>query len=144
MIKENILRRILYTGVGLVILVTVLLTFIVIPCVILDKSPDATPGNAVFGILVVVILHLLILYAFREAIIVNKRNGHLGNIVFIVSGTGLLLLGLLVMDGAFAYLGNIHMYLASISMFICVGCDFFAAVIAFTALFLQPKKVVAK
>jgi len=137
MIKVYILRRILYAGAGLVILVAVLLTLLVLPSVILNKSLNATP---VFGILVVVILHLLVLYAFREAIIVNKRNGHLENIVFIVSGTGLLLLGLAVMDGAFAYLGTIHMYLASISMFICVGCDFCAAVIAFAALFLQPKK----
>lgn len=140
MIKENILRRVLYTGAGLVILVAVLLTFIVIPCVFLDNSAEEKPVAPVIGILLVVILHLLFLLIFRDAIIVNKRNDRLKNLVFIVAGIGLLLLGLVVMDGAFAFIGNIHMYLASISMFICVGCDFFAAVIAFTALFLQPKK----
>jgi len=141
MIKENFYRYILYSGAGIVIMTAGLLTFVVIPCIILDKSPEATPGNAVFGTLVTVILHLLILYAFREAIIVNKRKGHLKNIVFIVSGTGLLLLGLIVMDGAFAFKGNAQMHLASVSMFICVWCDFSAAVLFFSALFLQPKKI---
>jgi hypothetical protein len=140
MIKENIFRRILYTGAGFVITVALLLTFIVIPCIILDKSPDTTPGRAVFGTLLTIILHLLVLYGFREAIIVNKRNGHLKNIVFVASGTGLLLLGLLIMDGAFAFMGQVHIHLTSVIMFICVGCDFLASVIAFTAILLQPKK----
>ena len=144
MIKEKFRRRILYTGAGLVILVAALLTLLVIPCIILDKTPNAAPGGGAIGTLVTVILHLLILYAFREAIIVNKRNGHLKNVVFIVSGIGLLLLGLLIMDGANSFMGHVNMRLASISMFICAGFDFIAAVIAFTALFLQPKKTDVK
>jgi len=44
----------------------------------------------------------LFLLIFRDAIIVNKRNDRLKNIAFIVAGIGLLLLGLVVMDGAFA------------------------------------------
>ena len=150
MIKKNILRCILYTGAGLVILVAVLLTLSVIPSIILDKSLTSTPVNAVIGTLLNVILHLLPLYVFREAIIVNKRNDLLKNknILFIASGIGLLLLGLMLMDGAIAYMedgaiafmGHDNMHLASITMFICAGCDLFAAVIASTALFLQPKK----
>ena len=150
MIKENFLRRILYIGAGLIILVAALLILLVIPCIILDKSLTSTPVNAVIGTFLNVILHLLPLYVFREAIIVNKRNGLLKNknILFIASGIGLLLLGLMLMDGAIAYMedgaivfmGHDNMHLASISMFICAGCDFFAAVIAFTALFLLPKK----
>jgi len=52
----------------------------------------------------VVILHLLFLLIFKDAIIVNKRNDRLKNLVFIVTGIGLLLLGLVVMDGAFAFI----------------------------------------
>ena len=51
-----------------------------------------------------VILHLLFLLIFKDAIIVNKRNDRLKNLVFIVTGIGLLLLGLVVMDGAFAFI----------------------------------------
>jgi len=138
--KAAVLHRILYTGAGLVLLVAVLLTVVVIPSVILDKTPSATPENAIKGILIVIIFHLLILYAFREAIIVSKRGGHFKNVVYIVSGIGLFLLGLIISDGAFAYLGHIHMYLTAISMFVCVGCDIIAAIIALTSLFSQPKK----
>jgi hypothetical protein len=140
MIKKNILRRILYTGAGLVIMVALLLTLIVIPCIIFDKSPQAAPVGAVFGTLLTVMMHLPILYGFKEAIIVNKRNGHLKKIVFIGSGIGLLLVGLIIMDGAFAFMGHVNMHLASITMFICVGCDFLAAVIVFIAILLQPQK----
>lgn len=140
MIKVNILRRILYTGAGLVLLVAALLTLLVIPYIILDKSPNAAPGAAAVGTLVTVILHLLILNSIRKAIITHKQNGHLKNVVFIVSGIGLLFLGLFVMDGAIQFLEHDNMRLASISMFICVGCDFFAAVLAFTALLLLSKK----
>jgi hypothetical protein len=142
--KAVVNMRILFTGAGIVLLVAVILTVVVIPSVILDKTPNATPVNATIGIAIVIILHLLVLYAFRQAIIVNKRGGHLINVIYIVSGIGLLLLGLIIMDGADAYLGHNQMQLASISMFICVGCDFLAGVIVIVAMFLQPKKVAAK
>jgi branched-subunit amino acid transport protein AzlD len=111
MITRNLYRGILYTGGGIVILIAVLLILIVLPSVILDKSPQADPVSAVFGTLLTVILHLLVLYAFREAIIVNKRNGYLEKIVFIASGAGLLLLGLLIADGAFAFKRHVQMHL---------------------------------
>jgi hypothetical protein len=85
MIKKNILRRILYTGAGLVILATILFPFAIILYLILDKTGRATPEKSIFPTVVIVILHLLIVYAFREAIIANKRNVRLGNVVFIVS-----------------------------------------------------------
>jgi hypothetical protein len=144
MIKENILKRILYTGAGLVILVTVLFPLATILYLILDKTGNATPESGIFGTVVFVILHLLILYAFREAIIVNKRGGRLKNVVFIVSGIGLLLLDLILLDMAVEFLGYHDYYASTIAFFICFGCDFFAAIIAFIALILQPKKVVAK
>ncbi|MFZ0280481.1 MAG: hypothetical protein WAL29_02435 [Bacteroidales bacterium] len=141
MIKENILHRILYTGAGLVILVTVLFPLATILYLILDKTGNATPGSGIIGTLVVVILHLLILYAFREAIIVNKGGGRLKNVVFIVSGIGLLLLDLIFLDMTVEFLGYHDYYVSAIAFCICFGCDLIAAIIAFTALFLQPKKV---
>jgi hydrogenase-4 membrane subunit HyfE len=144
MIKKNILRRILYTGAGLVILATILFPFAIILYLILDKTGCATPEKSIFPTVVIVILHLLIVYAFREAIIANKRNVRLGNVVFIVSGIGLLLFGLLMLDFVDEFLGYHNYDVSTIAFCFCLGCDFFAAVIAFIALFLQPKKVVAK
>ena len=138
--KQNTLRRILYAGTGLIILVAILFPIAVILYLVLDKTGSATPGSGIVGTLVFVILHLLILYAFREAVIVNNRNGHLGNVVYIVSGTGLLLLGLLILEMAVEFLGYHDYYVTTILLFFCFVCDIVAAITAFTALFLQPKK----
>ena len=81
--KEVFLRRILYIGGGLVILIIVLMPLIMIPFVFTDKTCTATPGPAAIATIVIVILHLLILCVFWEAITVNKRNGHLNIAVFI-------------------------------------------------------------
>jgi hypothetical protein len=140
MIKVNFLRQILYTGAGLIILVTILFPIAIIFYLILDKTGAATPENAIIGTVVVVILHLLIWYAFREAIIVNKRNGRLTPVVYIVSGIGLLLFGLMILQIAREFLGYNNFFLVTIAFFFCGGCDFLTAIIAFTALFLQPKK----
>ena len=140
MIKENFLRKILYTGAGLIIVVSILFPMATILYLILDKSGAATPESGIIGTLVFVILHLLILYAFREAIIVNKRNGRLTPAVYVISGIGLLLFGLLILQIAIEFLGYDNFYLLTIAFFFCCGCDFFASIIAFAALFLQPKK----
>jgi hypothetical protein len=139
MIKENILRRILYIGVVLVILATVLFPFASILYFILDKTGHATPEKSIIPMLVGLILRLLILYAFREAIIVNKRNERLENVYFIFPSIGLILFGLLDLQMAVEFVGYHNYYITTIALFLCLSCDFIAAVIAFTALFLQPK-----
>lgn len=140
MVKQNILRRILYAGIGLVILVAILFPIAIILYLIMDKTGSATPGPAAVSTIVIAILHLIILYAFREALNVNKRNGHLRNVVYIVTGTGLLLLGLLILKIALEFLGYHNYYVSTIAFCFCFCCDFFAAIIALTAIFLQPQK----
>jgi hypothetical protein len=139
MIKENILRRILYIGAGLVILATVLFPIASILYFILDKTGHATPEKSIIPMLVGLILRLLILFAFREAIIVNKRNERLENVFFVLSGIGLIVFGLLELKMAIEFLGFHNYYVSTIALLFCLGSDFIAAVIAFTALFLQPK-----
>jgi uncharacterized membrane protein YidH (DUF202 family) len=153
--SETIRNRIPYIGAGLVILTTLILAFIVIPGFFANKTPGFQLEPSVKMIIVTIILHLLILYAFMEMIIVNKRGGRLKKIVFIITGIGLFLLGLFLSDGAFAGLkwftpswkemsGHAYMQFIDISWFICVANDFIAGILVFIALFLQPKKVAAK
>jgi hypothetical protein len=137
--KEAFLRRILNIGAVLVILTIILVPLIIIPFVFTDKTGTATPGPATIATIVIVILHLLILYGFREALIVNKRNGHLNIAVFIVCGIALILFGLIISDAAVEFVGSRN-YLLGIVLFFCIGCDFVAAIIAFTSIFLQPAK----
>ena len=133
MSNKNIFRRILYVGAGLVIVVTLILAFIVIPRVIKDTSPQATPEMAVPGILFVIFIHLLIVAALVRTIIVNQRSGRIEKGLLIGLGVVLLLLSLMVLDGASAYIDHTDpiMRRVSISMFICTGCNFIASVLAF-------------
>jgi len=133
MYHETILRRIMYVGTGLVIMVTLILAFIVIPSVLIDTSPQAAPESAVPGILFVIIIHLLIVAAFVRTILVNRRGGRFGKGPLIALGVLLLLLSLIVLDGASAYLDHTDpiMHRVAISMFICTGCNFIASVLAF-------------
>ena len=143
--KSEIIRSyIQYIGAGLVILTILILAFIIIPGHFIDKTPGLKLGGAIKILIVIIILHLLICYAFRKMIIVNKRGDRLKTIVFIITGVGLLILGLFLSDGAFAMSGHANMQFVAISWFICVANDVIAGILVFIALFLQPKKVVAK
>jgi hypothetical protein len=140
--KEKSLRKMLYAGAGLVILTIILIPAVIVPFLIFDKTGTSTPGPASIGTTVVILLHLLILYGFREAIIESRRNGHLNVSVYIICGIGLLLLALLLSDMATEFLSFYHYYLAAGALFLAIACNFFAAIIAFTAIFLQPGKSV--
>jgi hypothetical protein len=150
--SETIRNRIPYIGAGLVILTTLILAFIIIPAFFVDKTPGLQREAATKMIIITIILHLLILYAFREMIIVYKKGGRLKKRIFIIIGIGLFLLGLFLSDGAFAGLkwftdemsGHAYMKFAAISWFICVANDIITGILVFILLFLHPKKVVAK
>jgi hypothetical protein len=55
----------------------------------------------------------------------------------ITAGVMLILLSLMISDGAFAYLVHPDLHSTSISMFICVGVDFIAGVLSFTARYFR-------
>ena len=135
--KAEVQRRILITVAGIVLL-SVALMIIIIPSVLQDTSPNATPKNAAIAVFVVMILHLAILYGYFTAIRANKRGRPADKGLNIGLGILLLFFGLVIMDGAFAFLD--HILFVSILMFISVFCDFVAALITFAALFIKPKK----
>ena len=138
--SETMRNRIQSIGAGLVIVTTLILAFIIIPGHFVDKTPGLRLGLAIKMLIVTIILHLLIFYAFRKMIIASKGGGSLNKIVFIITGIGLLILGLFLSDGAFAMSGHANMQFVAISWFICVANDVIAGMLAFIALFLQPPK----
>jgi hypothetical protein len=133
MINETILRRILYLGTGLIIVVVLILAFMVIPSVRMDTSPQATPERAVPAIWIVVIIHLLIVAALIWTILVIQRGGRINKGLLVTVGVVLILLSLMVLDGASAYSGHPDpgMHRVAVSMFVCVGCNFLTSVLAF-------------
>jgi len=141
--RETLRNYIQYIGAGLVIFTTLILAFIIIPGHFVDKTPGLQLGLAIKMLIVIIILHLLVCYAFRKIIVVNKSGGRLTSIVFIITGIGLLVLGLFLSDGAFAMSGHDNMQFVAISWFIGVANDIIAGILVLIALFLQPKKLVA-
>ena len=146
MITEIVLRRMLYVGTGLIFVVALMLASIVIPSARVDTTPGATPDSAIPAMWVLVIIHLLFVAALMKVIFDNQRKGiRIPKGLLVGAGVVLLLLGLVLSDGASAYLKHgPGMHTASISMFVCIGCDFLAAVTAFLAAFFKPGKMAGK
>lgn len=144
MINVTVWHRILYVGTGLIIAATLILAFIVIPSVKMDTSPHATPERAVPAIWVVVIIHLLIVAALVWTIMVNKRGGQINKELLVAAGVIPILLSLVILDGAFAYLDQPGMHGVGISMFLCVGSDFIAGVLALISRYFRRYQLPSK
>ncbi|MFO7671999.1 MAG: hypothetical protein R6W31_20240 [Bacteroidales bacterium] len=131
------MRRILYVGAGLVIAVILILAFIVIPSVIKDTSPQAVPKTAVLGIVFVIIIHLLIVAALIRTILRNKQGGRIKKGLLIGSGIVLVLMSLMILDGASGYSDHTDpiMNRVSVSMYVCTGFNFIASVLVLLSAF---------
>jgi hypothetical protein len=137
MISQIYFRRMLYLVIGLVISVAAILAILVIP-------PSKIPERAIIPIWVNVLVHLLIVVGLVWIINVHSRKGKVKTDLLAGSGFVLVLLSLLVLDGAFAYINDPNMIAAGISLFICVGCDFFAGLLAPLARFLPKRSALPK
>jgi hypothetical protein len=132
-IKESafaVWRRLLYVSTVLITAVALILAIIVIPLVRKDTSPQATPEDAVPAIWVIIVVNLLIAAALVWTIVAKKRGSQINKELLVASGVIPVLLSLVILDGASSYLGQPGMHSAGISMFLCVGCDFIAGVLA--------------
>jgi hypothetical protein len=135
------LRRMLYTGSGLIVLSAIILAFIVIPSVRTDTFPRATPERAAMAFWVNVVIKLLIVAALSGIILAHHRGNKLNKGLLITSGVILALLGLSLIDAAFAFSDHgPDMQSSAVLLFVCVCCDLVAAVIVLTTPFLKPKK----
>jgi hypothetical protein len=137
-------RRILFVGMGLVVLVVLILVFFVIPHIKADTSPHATPQAAIHGTLVVAGIHLIFIAAFIYSIMFSFKEGHFENGFLVTAGVMLVLLSLVIIDGAFAYIGEPSMHSSGISMFICVGLDFIAGLLSFAARYFRGHLLLEK
>ncbi|HOU03039.1 MAG TPA: hypothetical protein PLL94_13320 [Bacteroidales bacterium] len=96
------------------------------------------------GIVFVIIIHLLIVAALVRTILINKRGAKLNKGPLIAAGVMLLLLSLMVLDGATAYKDNTDptMKRAAISMFIGAGFNFIASVLTlFTSCYSRGRRL---
>jgi hypothetical protein len=137
--KVEVQRKPLIIVAGIVLL-SIVLMIVLIPGSLHDTFPEADPKKAATGTLVAMILHLLVLFGFLVAFIVNKRGGQVNIGVYNFLGIVLLILGLFYSLGAVGFLAHKNILYVSILMFLSVICDLTAAIITFTALLSKPKE----
>jgi hypothetical protein len=123
-----------------IVLLSIVLMIVTIPGILHDTFPEADPKKAATGTFEAMIFHLLVLFGFLVAIIVNKRGGRVNIGVYNFLGIVLLILGLVYSLGAVGFLAHKTILYVSILMFLSVICDLAAAIITFTALLSKPKE----
>ena len=131
--KETVLDLILYLATGLVIAVVLILTFIVIPLLKPDKSQEYNPCEVVTLFWIIALIHLLLSVALIYTIFDSQRGGRISKELIVATGIVLILFGLAMSNGAFAYLSDTGpgKRMVAISMFICIGFNFLAGVLTF-------------
>ncbi|MFO7614649.1 MAG: hypothetical protein R6W71_08430 [Bacteroidales bacterium] len=123
-------ERLLYIATGLVVLVILSISFWVIPHVINDTTPEARPEKAVPAFWVLIAIHLVLLAVLIWKILVSRRGGRLRKIGLIIPGIILILMSMMLIDAAGAFLEH-HpdMFSGAIVLFICSFCDMMAGII---------------
>lgn len=120
----------LFTATGLLILVILSIISWVIPHVIQDTTPGASPEKAVPAFWALISLHLVILAVLIGIIVVSRRGGRLRKAGLIIPGIILILMSMLILDAAGAYLEHQpEMFSVAIVLFISAFCDLIAGII---------------
>lgn len=128
----------IFTIVALLLLISVVSLIAVIPRLIQEISPDGLPKAAAIATSVAMGVRLLILLGILYGIRLTRRKRRINKEINLAVAVVLLLLGFVLMDGAFAYVDSL--LFVSIGMFVSVFCDFAAVIVSITALFLLRKK----
>jgi O-antigen ligase len=110
----------------------------------MDKSIAEFAEGAVRGTFFVLVIHLLFLVLLIGVIISSFRQGKAIKGLLIVTGIFLILLGLLISDGAFAYIDSPSSRPTAIYIFICVGFDLIAGILAFVAIHKRRKSLAVR
>jgi len=133
----EIQRRIFRINALLMLLSTVSL-IVVIPRLIREISPDGIPKAAAIATSMAMGIRLLLLVGFLIGIRLTKLKRKINKEINIAAAVVLILLGFVLMDGAFAYADSL--VFVSVGMFVSVFCDYAAAVVSIVALFLLRQK----
>ena len=129
-------ERVLIIAAG-ILLLSIILLIITIPGVLNDTSPNADPKSAAIGIYLAIAFRLLFFVGYLISIRKNRRNSTNRKGAYVGLGFLLILFGLFLLDGAFAFLQHQNMLHVSILMFSCTLCDFVASTITITLFFLK-------
>jgi uncharacterized membrane protein HdeD (DUF308 family) len=133
-------KRILIIAAG-ILLLSIILMIIVMPGILNDTSPNASPKSAVTAILLAILIHLIIFIGYIKIIRNTRRSRNKRKGEYLAIGILLIFFGLIYMDGAFAFLSHENMLFVSILMFTSTLCDVVASIMTIILFILKPQKV---
>jgi hypothetical protein len=133
-------EKILFIAAGILSL-SIVLRIAVIPGILNDTSPNASPKSAVTGILLAILIHLIIFIGYIKIIRDTRRSRNKRKGEYLAIGILLIFFGLIYMDGAFAFLSHENMLFVSILMFTSTLCDVVASIMTIILFILKPQKV---
>lgn len=132
-------QRKIFSINAVLILLSVLALIAIIPRLLQEANQGRLPHEAAFATSVGIGLHVLILMVFLFGIRLARLKRRINREINLVSAIVLIPLGLIISDGAFAYIDS-YIYL-SIGLFLCVLGDLAAGVVSIVALVkLREKK----
>lgn len=128
-------RVMLLIGAGIIFVIVLIVSLWVIPRVATDTSPIASPEDAVSSFWTFTITNVLFGLAMLGATFLARSGVSIALLVF--AGLGVLLFGLLLLDGAFAFANHgPNMQAVTVVLFACVGGDWLAGILAFVGVVL--------
>lgn len=132
-------QRRTFSTITVLVLGSVISLVAAIPVLLQETLTGPLPWEATIATSIGLGVHLLLfigsLIGSRLAILNRRINKEIN----LISAIALLIFGLIILDGAFAYLDSL--IFVSVCMFLCVGCDFAASVVSLTTYFaLRPNK----
>jgi hypothetical protein len=125
-----------------ILLLSVLLMIGTIPGILADKSPSADPIPASIAVSAAIVIRLIIFMLYLKFIRQNRRNSKNRKGEYLGIGFLLAILGIIYMDGAFAFLSHQNMLIFSILMFGSTTCDLVASMMIIILFFLKPQKAI--
>ncbi len=123
------------------LLISILLLTIIMPGVYYKSLPNENNPGSIIGISMVIIFRLLLVIWYISIIKKNRLDSEKRKTAYIVIGILLIILGLISLDGAFAFLDNKNTLYISYLMFTSVICDLIASILTFTAIFFKSQNL---
>lgn len=135
MISMTLRRGLLLGGALCALGVAVVVSAWVIPPVLADRSPLATPERAATAFRVVTVGGNTILGSILcLAALIVRRVEHVARALAAIVGPVVLIIGLLMLDAATSFAGHeAPMQTVSFLLFICAGCELAGGVLALAA-----------
>ena len=143
-LKRNPMKNIInserksFIAAGILVF-SILLMIVTLLLALSNTSDNINSESSGIGITIAIILHLIILGIYIKVIWENKRTKYRDG-SYVAVAILFIILGLIYMDGAIAFVNSRETRLISMLMFASVFCDIAASVMMIIIYILKPRR----